>query len=225
MAKQKKLKNEISISIVRGQRLKALRLMAGLTREELASKYSVSASTLQSWEAAKAGGLTIKGANKMIDIFRQERIRCHLDWLLHGIGDPPQLSNQQFQVHEQEVNYTSTAEHDAILQELLTFRKLNGETLDIVVNDDGMSPHYKSGDVVAGKKRSGSSIQSLIGYDCIVITKQNESFLRKLKAGSKPDCYTLICINYDTDLTTPILYDQELIAVAPVIWHRRKDPN
>ena len=70
----------------RGRRLKLLRSMTGLPRKALEQKYHISASTIQSWEDAKAGGLTEKGAKRVIQVFHKEGIQCSLNWLLHGLG-------------------------------------------------------------------------------------------------------------------------------------------
>jgi transcriptional regulator with XRE-family HTH domain len=211
----------------RGKRLKSLRMMAGLSRKALEDKYDVSASTMQSWEDAKAGGLTEKGAKRGIEVFRQEGIRCTVDWLLYGIGLPPQLSDKLFQqqiklqAFEDRVEIT---EERAIVNELLAFRQHNPDAVEFIVPDDGMAPLYRKGDYVAGKRRYNEAIGNVLGMDCIVETKENEVLLRRLKLGSQPNVYTLICLNPDANVTEYALHDREILCAAPVIWLRRKDP-
>lgn len=211
----------------RGKRLKSLRMMAGLSRKALEDKYDVSASTMQSWEDAKAGGLTEKGARRAIEVFRQEGIRCTVDWLLYGIGLPPQLSDklfqQQIQLQEALENRAEITEERAIVNELLAFRQHNPDAVEYIIPDDGMLPFYQKGDYVAGKRRYNSTISSVIGRDCIIETKENEVLLRRLKAGSQPGVYTLICLNSDTNVSEYALHDREILSAAPVIWLRRKD--
>lgn len=216
----------MSGSLARGKRLKTVRLMAGLTRNALEKHHGVSASTIQSWEAAKAGGLTERGVQRVIPIFRQKGVFCTPDWLLYGIGAPPQPTTNLSVPQEVEnlPEYSSMPEDKAIIRELLTFRELNPGVIDHLIADDGMEPYYCRNDYVGGKRRVGEDINQLIGYDCIVETINNEFLLRRLKAGSTPDVYTLLCTNPDTTVKTPTLYDVELISVAPVIWHRRHDP-
>lgn len=213
----------------RGKRLKSLRMMAGLSRKALEDKYGLSASTMQSWEDAKAGGLTEKGAKRAIDVFRQEGIRCAVDWLLYGIGLPPQLSDKLFQ-HQTQVDEeggtdgkVGGSEERAIVNELLAFRQHNPDAVEFIVADDGMSPFYTKGDYVAGKRRYHNDIEKLVGLDCIIETKENEVILRRLKAGSYNGTFTLICINPSTTVNEYACHDRELLSAAPVIWHRRKD--
>jgi HTH-type transcriptional regulator, cell division transcriptional repressor len=213
----------------RGKRLKSLRMMAGLSRKALEDKYDVSASTMQSWEDAKAGGLTEKGAKRAIEVFRQEGIRCAIDWLLYGIGLPPQLSDKLFQQHMQLQDVledrVEVTEERAIVNELLAFRQHNPDAVEFIVPDDGMLPLYNKGDYVAGKRRYNDAINNVVGMDCIIETKENEVLLRRLKAGSQSGVYTLICLNPNSYVTEYALHDREILSAAPVIWFRRKDPQ
>jgi len=214
----------------RGKRLKFLRMSTGLSRREVQDKYRISASTIQSWEDAKAGGLTMKGAKRVIAVFKEEGLRCSIDWLLYGIGTPPQLSNKLFD--DEEGGETTTTpieipgEDQAIVNELLEFRKNNPDAIEykILAGDDGMAPMYKENDYVAGKRRLGDAINNVVGFDCIIETRDNEILFRRLKPGRKPNTYTLISVNTNATIAEPVLYDRELISAAPVIWHRRKDP-
>jgi HTH-type transcriptional regulator, cell division transcriptional repressor len=213
----------------RGKRLKSLRMMAGLSRKALEDKYSVSASTMQSWEDAKAGGLTEKGARRAIEVFRQEGIRCAVDWLLFGIGLPPQLSDKLFQQHVQLQEELAgirmdVSEERAIVNELLAFRQHNPDAVEFIVSDDGMAPFFMKGDYVAGKRRYNEGIDHVLNMDCIVETKENEILLRRLKPGSKSGLYTLVCLNPVSGVIEYALHDKEILSAAPVIWLRRKDP-
>jgi transcriptional regulator with XRE-family HTH domain len=211
----------------RGKRLKSLRMMAGLSRKALEDKYDVSASTMQSWEDAKAGGLTEKGAKRAIEVFRQEGIRCAVDWLLYGIGLPPQLSDKLFQQHvqlqESLEDRVEVSEERAIVNELLAFRQHNPDAVEFIVPDDGMNPMFHKGDYVAGKRRYNDAINNVIGLDCIIETKENEVLLRRLKMGTQSGVYTLICLNPGTSVAEFALHDREILSAAPVIWFRRKD--
>lgn len=208
----------------RGKRLKLVRKMAGLTREEVEEKYGISASTIQSWEAAKAGGLTEKGAQRAIAVLRQEGIWCTADWLMYGLGEGPQPTGSQFHhVQGSITTYTDLPEEKAILQELEKFKLLNSDAVHFIVSDDAMLPYYQKGDYAAGKRKMGEAIKQLIGMDCIIETEEGTLLLRRLKRGSREDTYTLLSINPDTYLTMPTVYEQKLKSAAAVIWLRRPD--
>ena len=213
----------------RGKRLRVLRMMTSLSRKEVYQEFDLNSTTQQSWEDAKAGGLTEKGAKRAVKVFRKAGVRCSVNWLLYGIGEPPQLisygitGDNQAKVAEEEESASAVDENKAIIKELLTFRECNHDAVDIVLNDDGMAPHYHVGDYVGGRRCYGEDIQRLIGQDCIVETANNDVLLRRIRAGNKPDTYTLICTHPDSTVKDIVLYDQTLLCAAPVIWHRRKE--
>jgi transcriptional regulator with XRE-family HTH domain len=223
-AEKSEINDPQSTSIARGKRLKTLRKMSDLSRERMEEKYSVSANTIQSWEAAKAGGLTRKGAERIITAFHHEGISCTIEWLLYGVGAPPMLRTaERHIIHETAGLYTALPEDKAIIEELQTFRTLNKTAVDIIIADNGMSPHFKPGDYVAGKRRTGNDIERYVGQNCIVEISTNEILLRRIQHRNHQGLYTLGCINPDTSVRLPTLYEQKLISAAPVIWHRRPD--
>jgi transcriptional regulator with XRE-family HTH domain len=205
----------------RGKRLKTVRLMAGLTRGKLEEKHGISASTMQSWESAKAGGLTERGLKRIIPILQEEGIFCSSDWLYYGVGKPPHPTTPS--VEEDNIDYPVLPEDKAIIQELLTFRQLNPYALDFMIADDGMTPHYSPGDYVAGKRRRGNEIDAILNQPCIVETADNEVMLRYIKRGSAPSRYTLICTNLNSSVVKSTIYDQRLLSAAAVSWHRRRE--
>ncbi len=218
-----------SSSQSRGKRLKSLRTLADLSRKALEKKYQISASTIQSWEDGKAGGLTEKGALRVTSALRNDGVQCSTEWLLYGAGMGPQLT-EKMPLHFAEAaeNYQLVAEDRnlddyAIIQELQVFRRSNQNTIDMIVLDDAMAPYYNFGDYVGGKRRSQTELEELIGQDCIVEMANGEILLRRLKKGQKPGTYSLLASNLATSLAYPTLYDVIIISAAPVIWHRRKD--
>lgn len=222
MAKKNEIKDPKSSPLARGKRLKTARMMTGLTRNGLEETYGISASTIQSWEAAKAGGLTERGVMRVLPILHKEGISCTADWLLYGIGTGPQPTNVP--LPEGAKSETQRLpEEKAIIQELLTFRNLNPDSVDLVVADDGMGPQYRKGDYVAGIRWPKEEIPNAVGLDCIVQTAHNDLQFRRVKKSSKPGLYNLLCINAKTEVFETTLYDQELISVSPVLWHRRRD--
>lgn len=214
----------------RGKRLKSLRMLADLSRKALEKQYQISASTIQSWEDGKAGGLTEKGALRVTVALRNEGVQCSTEWLLYGAGIGPQLTDKEHSwLGESPAEYAHAIaegrgiDEAAIMQELLIFRIHNPNAIDMMVIDDAMAPHYNIGDYVGGKRRVQQEIDSLINEDCIIETDTGEIMLRRLKKGAKEGTYSLYSINPYSSLPYPTLYDIKIISAAPAIWHRRKD--
>lgn len=226
------LKNKLPLIDAKlcGSRLKSLRKMTGFSRKAFAGRHEISANTLQNWEDGKSGGLTDKGAKRILLALREEGIQCSKNWLLHGVGNSPYVSDKLYQrTNHKPANRKSVAneseEETLIINELMTFRQYYQDTIDMVVKDDAMTPYFMAGDYVAGKRFYKESIQALCGMNCIVETNTGEIYLRRLKAGNKADHYTLVCVNLDTSCVEPLLFNLELVSAAPVLWHRRKAPT
>lgn len=225
-----------SSSEARGTRLKKLRMLAGLSRKSMEKVYRISASTLQSWEDGKAGGLTPKGAKRVIEALAKEGVVFTLDWLLYGIGAGPKVADSVYhgsgasgapsEGHDRPREFSgSDAEEMAISKELLAFRQANLDANDMIVMDDSMSPEYLPGDFVAGRRYYHKDIGRTIGFDCIVETAMGELLLRRVRKGTKDGMWTLVCINPNASTPMHTLYDVELLSAAPIIWRRRKDPT
>lgn len=198
----------------RGRRVKILRVLANLDRKSVEEKYNINFNTLKGWELARHGGLTEKGAKKILAMCHAEGVNCDLQWLLHGIGAGPTLYNK--------ITYAAsdTDPEKKILNEILFFRQQHENAIDYLVNDDSMTPFYLPNDYVCGIKREGKEIEKVIGLPCIVELAAGGILLRKVMQSCTPNHYQLQCINSQFE---PFIQETELISASPVIWHRRKD--
>ncbi len=213
----------------RGKRLKMLRKIADLTRNQVEEKYHISVNTQRSWEEGKHTGLTEQGARRILVAFRNEGVQASIGWLLHGTGSAPRLTEKLFDTDMlpfEEIKKENAADfenNEKIFSELEFFFKMNGNAISLQINDDSMEPFILAGDYVAGISRFGDSISQLIGKNCIIETEMGEKYVRLLRKGSKPGLYTIACLNPHTTIENPIIYDIELTSAAPIIWQRRNE--
>jgi len=214
-----------SLLQARGRRLKSLRKMADLSRKAMTIKHEISASTIQAWEEAKSGGLTMKGAQRVISALKDEGVFCTLEWLLHGEGQSPYVTQKAFlgarETPSEFLNTVTLSDADVIAKELNVFRTLNHDVLDMLVYDDGMCPLYQPGDTIGGKRFQGENLANLIGRNCIIEIKTGEVLCRRLRKGKKPNHYDLQCIYLETTVGEPMRYDVEVLSASPIIWHRK----
>ena len=201
------------IAKARAQRLIALRERLGFnSRREFALKIKIPATTLQNWEGGLFGGLSEKGANRLINTLQKEGFNCTVEWLLYGIGDSP-LEMYEFQTKP-------SSEQTIITQELKFFLKLNPDAISAIISDNSMLPCYVPGDHVAGKRYFGDDIQKAINSICIIQPMSGNILVRKLELGSKKGHFTLKCTN-EKFKNYSIINDVQLLFVAPIIWIRR----
>lgn len=232
MAKEteKATENPKSTREARARRLESLRGLTRLSRVEFAKRCGVKSGSFQNWEGPRFGGLTEKAAQKIIRGARALGINCTLEWLMHGIGQGPQIDDRLYLsesliIRQEPKSYdiSENEENDLIAQELLLFRQHNKDVLDFVVTDDAMEPAIKKEDYVAGIARYNKDIEDVLGKECIVKTAEGETLVRIVKKGLTPGYYNLFCSNLNTSVAKPILYDIDLVCAAPVIWIRRHD--
>ena len=230
MVKENRIEDERSSATHRAMRLKSLREMTGLSRDMFKKRYGIARGTLQNWETARFGGLTIKGAKIILRAFQAEGVQCSIEWLLHGVGSGPQFSDQithTFGTYHQQSNAAHQQQYDKeigiIAQELLYFRQNNTDAIDFVMNDDAMEPYYMLGYYVAGIRRYNAEIEHAVGSHCIVQTADYGTTVRLLKLGDEIGTYHLFALNMDATVNRPIIYNADVISAAPVIWCRKID--
>jgi hypothetical protein len=196
----------------RGERLKRVRLMAGLSRKEIGEgEFAIHSDTYKGWEIGRFGGLTDKGAQKVVEKLKAHGVSCSVNWLLYGIGVTP------FQNHSEvtTANVDQVFENYAaqISKELAVFKEQEN-AIDFCIVDDSMAPWYLPGDIVAGIKVL-STIRD--GIDSIVQLPSGEVLLRKAHHGKEAGCYNLLTHKPDGELLTEV----PLAFIAPVLWWRR----
>lgn len=221
--------NSFSSPTAKAERLKRVRNLANLSREDFCADGEVNLATLISWEVGRFGGLSQKGAASVIARVAKEGVFVTPEWLLHEIGVGPEVQVDYKKLSKQKTKIkTDTklpSEKTRIIEELMVFKKLNKHTIDFIVDDDAMLPHYQPGDYVAGTKRFNDKIKSLVGYDCIVQTTDGRILMRSLQRGPRDTSYNLVSTNLQAKAKNAIIYDVELASAAPIIWHRRKEPT
>ena len=210
----------------RAERLRRVRNLANLSRQAMCDTGEININTYKGWEIARYGGLPVDGAERVVNRVQKEGVFCSIDWLLYEIGSGPYVmpNYQQAQTDSKKTAkmLVIDKEEEIILQEMMLFRSQYRDCLDIQIDDDGMAPNYVEGDFVAGVKHYGGNIQNLVGQNCIVQTLEGDLLVRRIHAHQKTNHYTLQCINHNTAVKQPTLYDVELSSAAPILRHYRR---
>lgn len=204
----------------RASRLRRLRNMANLNRQQMCDDEHLNINTYKGWEIARYGGLPQDGAERVVKRVSREGVICTVDWLLFGKGQGPYVTPGYFSYSKEEKNDEDV---ELIMREIMLFQQQFSNTTFSEIQDDGMEPRYKLGDIVAGIRRFENDINSLINSNCIIQTETGEVIIRRLKKGTEKNKYMLSCINSHTKIEKPIIYDVKLIYAAPIIRHYIKD--
>ena len=208
---------------LRAARLKKLRKMTHHSRKAFSEKYEISQGTLQNWETARFGGLTEKGAHTMISALGKEGLFCSFEWLMYGVGNSPVLTAHSTKKSITPNQSTIKTEEERIQAQLKLFCDLNPNTLNMQVTDNAMEPYFHAGQIVAGRKRTGKDIEKLLNKPCIIELADNKVLLRYLRKGAKPNSFHMVCLNKDTPIEEPFIYNAQIVSAAPITWVRTID--
>lgn len=213
-------KNQDVDAIARGERAKLLRTTLRFSRPDCARKFNIPIGSLQTWEEAWQGGLTKKGAQRLIDAYAQEGLICSMEWLYDGIGTSPTFSHKEVAVVPDEWEKPNIRRsNEDIQQELILFHKHNDNAVDTIISDDALAPHFQKGDLVAGVRFFDKDLKKAIGTLCIVETVSGDKLIGYLKIESISHNYALF--SSKSAEKKLIKENLKLFWAAPIIWTRR----
>lgn len=196
----------------RAKRVKFVREhLLNISRTILCENTDISVPALKGWELFKGIGLTEAGAAKLVKAFKDKGVYCTEAWLMHGIGSEAAPFSDSLNINDNE--------DQQIAEEILLFRTQTN-TLDTVIPDDSMVPLFYPGNYVAGII---NDIKNAINKECIVITVSNEILVRTVRYGDMPGRYHLVCSNEHCQTAKKEIKNASLLAVAPILWIRRKN--
>lgn len=199
----------------RAERLRRLREYLGVSRRSFCTKHKIAAGSMQNWEDARFGGLTEKGAQRLVEVFASENIHFTPEWLLFGIGSDPlveKMSNQPIS----EIT-PSMSEETFIAEELKLFYRYYKNAMHLTITDKSMEPHYWMGDIVAGP--NCFEPKKIINKDCLVQIPHHPILIRRIKKTNHEEHFNLATIHSDQTITHQ---NAPILSVAPIIWIRRK---
>ncbi len=221
-------KNELSEVKTPAERLKYVREnLLKLSRAEIQKKYSLSPDTLAAWENGKIK-ISEKGINRCIKIYSSENLILSKEWLLTGKGLSPKFSfdlNRYFKTQKIENGTASNIDDTMFLaKELEFFRSLSSNSITGLMSNNDMLPMYSQGDHVGGRLRFGEDIKKCVGKDCIIKTKDGDTYIRRIAKSESGKGFNLVCLNPEWDGNPePVIFNVEIESAAPIIWHRRND--
>ncbi|MDR2067698.1 MAG: helix-turn-helix transcriptional regulator [Holosporaceae bacterium] len=214
-----------TVAQLKGRRLRMVRALTGLSRQELHEKIGIATSTVDTWESGRVE-LTEKSAERICLALRKVGIYCACEWLLTGAGMPPRtmddvekfvfLSDGLATFPEQ---LTFGRANDKIppfmdndmRRELSFFLSLHENSLFHLVEEDSHGFRYRRGDCVAGTE---SDIQTIAVKIIIAQLVNKKTTLCKLIRTSEEGS--------DVLLGKGNLRKRLKIArAAQILWHRR----
>ena len=139
------METDIGLLVEIGERLRRVRMMAGLTRDMLALQSGVSKTSISYWEnATLKHPIKPRSLQKLMDVFRQNGVACDERWILMGIGGQPSV---RLATDEKSVLNQHFAGLDA---EIEFFRELSPDAVVTKIPHHFLFPLYHKNDFVGG---------------------------------------------------------------------------
>ncbi len=196
------------------QRIRHLRTLTNLSREQFEEEFGINRNTLKSWELGK-NPITEKAASQLTESLEKGGIICTPEWLIFGIGDisiRKELGIPDLSEHFSDINAAyAEAEH---------FRKMNKNSKVIAITDKNMLPTYEPGDYVGGisisKDRENMNFEK--NYRYIVTLKNETTFVGKPSLIRENEL--LLCLDNST-CSHRIINFEEIDEIFKIVWHRK----
>ena len=208
---------ENSTPEARAERLRRVRNLANLSRKEICEAEGFNINTYKGWELARFGGVSVDGANKVVKRIAQSGVICSTEWLLYGKKPLPRLASDVVSAFG--AIEVAKSEIELIQSEFAIYQGNVQHAILIEVTDDGLFPHYKVGDFLAGSKKFDTEIKQTVNKICIVETTDGKKCVRYIKPGREEGLYTLMCTNYHTTMNEIAIYNTNLLYSAPISRH------
>jgi transcriptional regulator with XRE-family HTH domain len=187
-----------------GERIRMLRIILGISREDFCKKYDINFNTLTSIELDRLK-ISSKQLEKIIQAFVKEGVYIGALWIMEAKGSPPTRRLPQ----------NPRAQED-FLENWARFFEDNRNAVIYQVKGDHMEPFYSCDDLVGGAWNSAPHM--LLGKRCIVQHNQN---LHLGVLFHHKDIFSLIPANPQNHHTN-VLFSMNTVRIAEVLWHIRK---
>ncbi len=187
----------------RAARLTKLRNMANLTRESICDGDNIKFHTYKAWELSRQGGLTEKGAKKVVERVAKESVLCTVEWLMHGSSPQPLVVM---------ANDYQGIDDLCIASELTVFSAYNNQNILYSTLTDDVPPLFQIGDVAAGVKIEGD-LSALVGNICLLEDNTHQVFIGKLIRTLEHNTFLINTLNTDTTI------ERTLLSAARIIRH------
>ena len=202
----------------KANRLKRVRNLANLSRNELCEDNNINLNTLIGWENARFGGLTEKGAKNIVKRLSKEGVICSISWLLYGSGLEPELARTNLQSPNREIE-DKQFQHELFSEIELFKHTYNEQGIVFEISDESMCPVYAPGDYVGGVYLPENKFEQLINKSCLVKLWDNTIILRVIRSGSEKDKINLISTNPEYVESDWVFKDIKVRQIALVCRH------
>lgn len=211
MSNRKKFSEEEIKNV--GLRIKACRVLTGLTQEELGNKYGIPTPSIKTWEF---GGVVprLEGLKKFSDALRNDGVFVNTDWILYGNGTGPSYSLDKT-IDEANDLVDPLFDDIGIFKNMFKqfCKKTKKNPVIFEINDEEMDPLYCKHDLIAGYLLSKEHYDAHFSKPVIVKLPDNNYALRYLHKVGEDEFFV-------SSLKNKQINKIEISFLGCVIWHK-----
>jgi transcriptional regulator with XRE-family HTH domain len=190
-----------------GDRLRALRAYAGLSRADLESQYGIPETSLKSWETDPDKEITKKSIQRLVEVFMGLGIYCTPQWLSVGLGPSP-FSPISFESTDSSESSEDTAKTN--------FKNTYPAHIHHRIDTSDLQPHFFEDDLVAGCQIDPSELPYKLGVFCLFQMQDHKIIAGRLVNGSTPEKFSIIQdVFFQTDQA--VIVDAKIINVYEIL--------
>jgi transcriptional regulator with XRE-family HTH domain len=187
-----------------GERIRMLRIVLGISREDFCKKYGINFNTLTSIELDRLK-ISAKQLGKIVDAFVKEGLYIGALWIMEAKGTPPTRMLP-----------ANAESKEDFLEKWARFFEDNVNTVIHQIKSDHMEPFYSRDDLVGGAWNSAP--HTLLGKRCIV---QHNQHVHLGVLFHHKDVFSVIPSNPQSHHAN-VLFPIASVRIAEVLWHIRK---
>ncbi len=213
------LENDTSAAAV-GKRLRQVRKLANLSREELAELAEVGKTSISYWEHAtnESSQMTPRSMAKIIHALMKKEVECTERWLRTGTGSAPRHINKSPLLNTSNT-LAKTSLSDQLTanlsEEIQRFTSLSDLAVITKVDTNGMSPALEKGDVVGGIWQPSLTMET---EKICIIEIQQKLQVRRVKPDHNSGLLQVAFLTYDSNQSEPFeIREVSVEKVAPII--------
>lgn len=192
----------ITTSTAIGHRLRLLRNLAGLKREDLANLSKVSKASISYWEHGRINSpIKSKSMAKVLAAFKEAGVEVKERWLRDGTGEPPKYKGQTILFNDGQIpvtpefsNTDNNQQEDLTTQlanllsdEIKLFTELQ-QAVIAKIDHDEFSPLLHRGDMVGGVWQDSSTLHE---ETLCIIKLNNKLTVRCVAPGTEQGLFDI----------------------------------
>jgi transcriptional regulator with XRE-family HTH domain len=205
-----------------GKRIRIVRRMLGITRQDLSEKYNIEYKSFSLWETGKVN-LTEKIIHQCIQIFLKEGIDCSFEWFQSQKGEEPKFINKEITTKEYFLKKPNMVPEIRFFLDVENYRTTNTDSILHQVKNRAMAPLVDVGDVVGGEPLHTDDYYQAHGRMSIISLEENKFMVRHVFKRSNQ--YIFTAENTLAAVVNPLVVKESPLIIAPINFYRKSPIN